>query len=139
MRLGLGNPPRKRRAMDAVTLGREVDPHRADRVVRTGSDRKGLPRVDPLEMIVGIVAVDWISTDLGHLQGTGGRWFLSASNRRGVKADQGIRLVEQLDGLPALVDLDPVGLDGDRRLSGARIDDNDLVSGAIKMLGRVQG
>src|SRR5712675_3419222 len=40
VRLGLGHLPRKRSAMDAVTLSRKVDPHRADRVVRPGPDRE---------------------------------------------------------------------------------------------------
>jgi hypothetical protein len=63
--------------MDAVTVGREVDPHRADRVVRPGSDRERFARVNALEMVVGIVAVGRIATDFGYLQDAGGEGFSS--------------------------------------------------------------
>src|SRR5258707_15606077 len=89
-------------------------------------------------MVVGIVAVGRIAIDFGHLQSAGGRRLLFASDRRGVKADQSIRLVEQPGDLSALVDLYPVSFGGILALSEACIDDDDLVSRALELLCRVQ-
>ena len=95
--------------------------------------------MNALEMVIGIVAVGRIASDFGYLQDAGWRRHLFAPNRRGVKGDQHIRLVEQLDGLAGLVDLDPVGLGGIRSLSAARVDDDDFVCGAIEMLACLSG
>src|SRR5579859_1406712 len=88
VRCGLGYFAWVRRAMDAVTLCREIDPHRAHRIVRTRLDLEGLPRVHALKVIRGIVSIGRVVVDRGYLEGAGRRGLLLAADGRGIKADQ---------------------------------------------------
>src|SRR5579872_1286466 len=136
--LGLGYLPRRRGAVDAVTLGGKIDPDRAHRIVRTGFDREGFAGMNALEMILGIVVISRIVVDCRHLQGAGRRRFLFASDGRRVKTDQRIRLVEQLHGLPALVDFDTLRLDRIFRRATAGIHDDDRIAGTIELLSGIE-
>src|SRR3984957_9269123 len=82
--------------------------------------------MDALEVIGGIVAVGRIAVDLRHLQDTGGGRLLLAANRRGIEADQRVRLVEEPDGLSGLVDFDSVRLSGCASPSAGRVHDDDV-------------
>ena len=67
--LGFRHLSRKRGAMDSVAVGGKIDPHRADRIVRSRLDGEGLPGMDTLEVVVWVVAIGRIGVDFRHLQG----------------------------------------------------------------------
>lgn len=94
MGLGLGYFIGRRRAVNAVAIGRKIDPNRADRIIRTRLDGEGLSGMNPLEMVFWIITIDRLAIELCYLQGTGPGWFLFASYGRGVESDQRVRLVE---------------------------------------------
>src|SRR4030095_4924633 len=98
--LRLRHLSRRGRAVDSVSFRRQVDPYCADGVVGPGLDRERLIRTYALEVVVRIVAVGRVAADLGHLQRTGRRRLLVASDRGWIKADPRVLLVEKSFGSP---------------------------------------
>src|SRR5947209_20016032 len=94
--------------------------------------------MDALEVVFRIVAVGRILIDLGYLQRTARGWFLLAANGRWIVPDQGIRLVEELYGLPDLVHFDSGGLWGFSLFSAFRIDNDDTIAGMVEALAGVE-
>ena len=74
--------------MNAITLGREIDPDGADRVIGSGLDSEGFMSVNPLEMIVRVIAVSWIPANPGYLQCAYGRRLFFTPNGRGIESDK---------------------------------------------------
>jgi hypothetical protein len=63
--------------VNAVAIGRQVYPNRADRIVRARLDGEGLSGIDTLERIFWIIAKDRIVIDLCYLQVPEGDGFSS--------------------------------------------------------------
>src|SRR5713226_390885 len=65
--VGLADPLRIRRAVDAIAVLGEIDPDHADRIVRAGRDGELALGVDALELEFGIVMVGGVMGDPADL------------------------------------------------------------------------
>src|SRR5690242_1314540 len=95
-----------RGAVDAVTLGREIDPHGAYRVVWSRRYVQLFIDVNATEMKGGIIMVDRVFRDLHHLELAlrSGAVFTSYSGR--VDGDELVSFIS-LHPLPVCIDLYP--------------------------------
>jgi len=73
--------------VDAVTISRQIDPHYTDRVVRAWLDLKWLLGSNALEMILGIVVIDWVGIDRDDLQRARRRRLFLATHSRRVESN----------------------------------------------------
>jgi hypothetical protein len=69
VRFRFGHASREWGAMDSVAVGRKIDPHRADRIVRAWLDGERLPGMDTLEVVGRVIPVGRIGVDLRYFQG----------------------------------------------------------------------
>ena len=110
MRLRLADLVGIRRAVNPVTFCREADPHRTDRVVRTGRDFHNMLRLLPLEPVLRVVGVIRVVRDRAYGEFAAGRRLFGAAYRSRKERQQPIIPTEGENSVVALVDDDLGGL-----------------------------
>src|SRR6266496_4645126 len=136
VRVGLADPFRVRRAVNAVALLGEIDPHRADRIVRTWRDRELAVGVDTLELEFRIVMVGRIMRDPTDPELSARRWLLLAPDRSRIERDRLALVPERADRPRRLVDFDPGHASGN--VAFADVGHQDRGSGLLETLARIE-
>src|SRR5688572_24927129 len=80
MRLGLAHLFGVWGAVNAVARDAQIDPDRADRIVRASRDGELLLDLDFLPGEFRVVAIDRVRRDSLHFVNTAGRWIVLAAN-----------------------------------------------------------
>src|SRR5690242_10913975 len=107
MGVGLADLRGLRRAVDAVALTRQPDPHKANRIVWAWRNHERLLRAHALESIFGIVAVVRVLGHAAYLELAARCRLLGASGGDREETDQLAVLVESPQRLRGFVDLQP--------------------------------
>src|SRR4051812_11766608 len=127
--------------MDSKRVDAEVDPGRADRVVRTRLDRELLLRLHALELVIGVVGVGRARRDGANRVGAArGRLLLAADRGRIYREDRAVS-AKGPEFVGLLVDLELRGLLWLvlRHFSRMDVRDDDPGAGLLEIAAGIEG